>query len=345
MNDILIIVLVLAFIGAALLAVAAPISVALVRLRAQRLPTALALRMEEEWSSELNSISSRPGKLAFAVALLLTRRRAFVAPGEDIVSEIAAFGSRKSLVVLSTLVFAIAAYGASFLLPVRYESEALLQIKDRGDLVLRQARSNSLFASVVDEMPKGGAGSRERMTEDLRENTTVIPLMNIDPSGSGTLFMVRYLAPDPATAQNVTEKLTTRLMEQDMAKRFEQSHEEEKFLQDQLGRLAAQVEDKGEELALLRSTQGPAAGRMLALDHELLVSSYKAMFAKYQDAQMSATLQPSRFAVVDPPQLGREVVPNRAAYAGIGALAGLAMGGMTVVGLGRRQRRLLTKVV
>jgi hypothetical protein len=318
MSDTVTIVIVLSAFVAVLLVAAHPISAALVGLRARRLPIELALRMEEEWLGELNSISSRPGKLAFAVALLLTRRRAFVAPGEIIVSEIAAFGSRKSLVILSAVVFAIAAYGASFLVPVKYESETLLAIKNQDDFVLMQTRSNSLFESVVKVLPDGGAGSRERWLEDLRNNITIAPLVGSSNS-STSLLKMKYLGPDPVTAQKVIATLTTSLIERNFSHQINQSHEQERFLQSQLERLGARMKDKGEELALLRATNGPTAGAMLALDHELLVSSYKELFAKHNDLQVAAFLQPSMFGVVDPAQLGKAVEPNRAAFAGVGA--------------------------
>jgi hypothetical protein len=341
MNDTVSIVIVLTALAAALLVAAAPVSTTLVRLRASRLPTALALRMEEEWLGELDSISSGPGKLIFAFALTLTRRRAFVASGENMVKAIPGFGGRKSLAILSTVLFALAAYGASFFLPAMYESEALLQIRDREDLVslLRQAGSKTLLASVVDEMPKSGADSRERTIDDLRKGITVTALRE-SPS-SGTLFRVKYRAPDPASAQNFTAKLTTRLIQQDLSQHIDQLHEEEKFLHEQLETLSARMRDKDEELAQLLAAKGERSVGMLALDRDLLVSSYKDLFAKHQDVQMAASLRQGRVSVVDPPQLGTEIVPNRAAFAGVGAFVGFAAGGVAVFGLGRRQRRLL----
>jgi len=287
MNDTLGIVIVLAALAAALLVAAAPVSTALVRLRASRLPTELALRMEEEWLGELNSIPSQPGKLAFAFALTLTRRRAFVASGENMVKEIPGFGGRKSLAVLSTVLFALAAYGASFLVPVMFESEALLKITGRDDLLLMQVGSRTLLASVVDEMEKTSAGSRERTIDDLRKGIMVIPL--IAPSNSGNLFRVKYRALDSATAQQVTEKLATRLIQNDRDQRINQLNEEEKVLREQ-----ARMRDKDEELALLIAAKGERAVGTLALDRDLLVSSYKDLFAKHQDVQMAASVRQGR---------------------------------------------------
>jgi hypothetical protein len=319
MSDTVTIVFVLSALVAALFVAANPVSGALVRLRAGRLPLPLALRMEEEWLSELNSISSRSGKLAFAVALILTRRQAFVASGEIVVSEIASFGSRKSLVILSTLVFAFAAYGvASFLLPRQYESEALLLSKDQDELVLRQAHSSSLLASVVAELP-------ELSVEELRKNIAVTRL----PSSSGTLFQLKYRAPDADTAQMVTATLTKHLLEREMQFRIDRAHDEEQFLRGQLERL-------GDEIAV-GTASSRAGGGKLALDHELQVASYKALFAKHQDAKMAASLHRSQLAVVEAPEMGKPAGPNRIIYAVIGGLAGFLLAVMAVVSRGRRQ--------
>jgi uncharacterized protein involved in exopolysaccharide biosynthesis len=107
-----------------------------------------------------------------------------------------------------------------------------------------------------------------------------------------------------------------------------------------LEQLAVRVQKKGDELARHQAKNGPTAGGIIALDHELLVSSYKSMFAKHLDTELNAGLLEARFRILDAPQLGKEVTPNRAGFAGLGAFVGLAMGGMAVFGLDRRQRRL-----
>ena len=95
----------------------------------------------------------------------------------------------------------------------------------------------------------------------------------------------------------------------------------------------------------MRAADGPEAARLLALDYEILESTYKSVFAKLEDAQMASALESEQrgeqFVIVDAAGLGAPVVPNRLAIAGLGALAGFVLGGMTVAGLGRRQRRAL----
>lgn len=164
----------------------------------------------------------------------------------------------------------------------------------------------------------------------------------IQPSNSGTLFRVEYRALDPATAQQVTEKFVMRLIQHYFDQRTNQLNEEERVLREQLDALSAGLREKDEELAQILAAKGERAVGMLALDRELLVSSYKELFAKHQDVQMGMSVPQGRISVVDPPQLGKEIVPNRTAFAGVGAFVGFAAGGVAVFGLGRSQRRLLS---
>jgi uncharacterized protein involved in exopolysaccharide biosynthesis len=149
---------------------------------------------------------------------------------------------------------------------------------------------------------------------------------------------VKYLGPDPQSAQQVSSLIDRHFLEEEWQQGVNQSSEAQNFMRYRLTQLAARVQKKRDELA---SNQDSAAREMIALDHELLVSSYKAWFAKTLDREMTADLTESRFNIVEVPQLGKAVTPNRAGIAGLGALAGLMMGGMAVFGLDRRQRRLL----
>jgi uncharacterized protein involved in exopolysaccharide biosynthesis len=372
MRDITIVITILAALGGVLFAVAARLSAALVRSRAHRLPTRIALRMEEEWLGELNAIASRPGKLAFAIALTLTRRRAFVVPGEDSMTEfhdrpagrLAVFNGRKTLLVLTTLLFAIAAYGTSFLLPVRYASETLIYVvpqavskeyvrglieespEERSRSILQSVMSRTSFFLILRSFPELKIGretwSMGRMIEELRKDITV----EFSPSTEGanlTYFRMRYLGTDPALAQRVMSQLTTFFIEQDNKTRETRLLGTSDFLRGQLEVIAKRLIEKQKQLARGRAEHGPEA--ILAMDYELLKSTYASVFAKYEEAQMSIAMEKQQrgggFAVVDPANMGTPVVPNRLAIAGIGAFAGFVLGGMAVVGLGRRHRRAL----
>jgi len=165
-----------------------------------------------------------------------------------------------------------------------------------------------------------------------------------DDSSAGYL-VVNYIGDDPSLAQNVTRKLTQFLVEAANRAREAKLDDTREFLHGQLDQLAARVTEQGDELAHERAAHGPQAGRILAINYDVLVSTYKTVLANYEETQIAATLEKEQsgaiFSIVDPANVGQPVVPNRAAIAGLGALAGMILGGMGVVGLNRRERRAL----
>jgi len=375
MTDTAIIITILAALGAALFAVAPSVSAALVRACARRLPIRIALRMEEEWLGELNAIASRPGKLAFAIALTLTRRQAFAAPGEDSMTEshdrpagrLAAFNGRKTLLILTTAIFAIAAYGFSFLLPVLYASEALILFrprevpsslvvdlitdsqKDRMKAIEQTVLSRTALVSILGELPQLKVGreslNMDRMIAELRKSITIL----FAPSTEGTTptyFRIRYVGPDPTLAQKVTSRLTHLFLQRDGETRGATIAGTTDFLRRQLDALAKRLTEQGNELARERDANGPEAVRILALDYDVLVSTYKTLSEKYADAKLAVALESEQkggqFMVVDAANLPKQPVsPNRLAITGSGALAGLVLGGVAVFGLDRRRKRAL----
>jgi hypothetical protein len=145
------------------------------------------------------------------------------------------------------------------------------------------------------------------------------------------------------TAQKVTMKLTQQLINQTYRNRESRLFGTKDFLQSQLNKLATRLTDTGNQLARERATKR-TANSILELDYELLVSTYKAVFAKHEDVQMMIDTEKRRgatFVIVDPANLGKAVSPNRIAFAGVGGLVGLSLGGIAIVGTNRRQRRMV----
>ena len=374
MSDTSFVVSILAVFSLALFAVAPRLSEALVRYCARRLTSTIALRMEEEWLGELNAITNRPGKLAFSVALFLTRRQAFGTAGEDSMSVIQdhptprlflVFGTRKAFLILTTLFFTVAGYGASFLLPVRYKSESMIQVGQQDmprEVVpgpteevikneisalqsLIQSRTNLL--AIVHEFNLQ-AGRKDypvdRVIEDLRKDISIRFTASNTTDSTG-YFSLSYIGNDPKSAQSVTLKLTRLLINASNSNRENRLDGTRVFLRGQLDDVAERLTAKTDELARERAANGPEAGRILAIEYEMLVSTYKALLAKDEDSRLVMAMESQQkgatFLIVDEANLGTAVVPNRAAIAGIGALVGLLLGGMGIVGSHRKHRRAL----
>jgi uncharacterized protein involved in exopolysaccharide biosynthesis len=131
MNELIGVGLLLTAIVGGLLALAPRVSESLVRSRARRLPHRLSERMGEEWLAELGALPGRPSQLAFAIALMLTRRHSFAmdddslfaAPARSPLTS-ATFGGWRSVVVFTTIFAAAIAYAVSFLIAPLYRSHA-----------------------------------------------------------------------------------------------------------------------------------------------------------------------------------------------------------------------------
>ena len=373
MRDTTILMFIFVTLGVLLLALAPQLSEMMVRGRARRLPIQLAVRMEEEWRGELNAIASRPGKLAFAIALMLTRRRAFVAPGEDPMTEVqdrpvggfAVFGGWKTLLIVPTLICAIAAGLASHLLPNRYASEAMIlvmpraiskdfvpglydvPIEERFEAYEKMVKSRSSLTSILEEFRDLHRDKNmDERVQKLRNDISIRLNFEGGSEQSGGSIVLRYVGYDPRTAQRVTQKLTTFLIQRDLAARTERVQGTNRFLDDELQKLAQRVSEQGDRVARERAAYGPGAAGGLALDYDLLQSRYRTLFGKREEAKMALALENSdpsgSFQVVDSAFLPLEhFSPNRWAITGVGALIGFAVGGMAVAGLYRRQRRVL----
>jgi len=375
MRDTTILIFVFVTLGVLLLALAPQLSEMMVRGRARRLPTQLAVRMEEEWRGELNAIPSRPGKLAFAIALMLTRRRAFVAPGEDSMTEVqdrpvggfAVFGGWKTLLIVPTLICAIAAGLASRALPNRYASEALIligppdvskdfvpglydvPIEERFETLEKLVKSRATLASILREFEQRELGSRgmniDERVQKLRDDISIRLNSEGDTAMPGRSIVLRYVGYDPQLAQAVTRKLTQYLIQRDLQARANRVQGTNSFLETELQKLAARVTEQRDKIERERAAGGPGAAAVLALDYELLQSTYRTLFAKREEARLALALEtnnPNSFQVVDPAYFPlKRSSPNRLAITGIGALVGFALGGMAVAGLYRKQRRVL----
>ena len=368
MRDTTILIFVFVTLGVLLFALAPELSEMMVRWRARRLPRQLAVRMEEEWRGELNAIPSRPGKLAFAIALMLTRRRAFVAPGEDLMTDVpdrpvggfAVFGGWKTLLLVPTLICAIAAGLASYLLPNRYASEAMILIQppgvskdfvpglydvpidERFQAIEKTVKSRDTLRAILEEFPQD-LGTREMhmdgRIQKLRDDISI----RLDSEGGSEQrsIVLRYVGYDPRTAQEVTQRLTKLLIVMDLSARAERVDGTNRFLEDELQKLAQRMTETRE-----RAGHGGSAAGVLALDYELLQARYRTLFARREEAQMALALERNNpsgsFQVVDAANYPLErFSPNRWANTGVGALVGFALGGMAVVGLYRKQRRVL----
>jgi len=328
--------------------------------------------MEEEWLAEVKAISSRPAKLAFALALTFTRRSAFGVPNEDFMSEthdrlrsvFAVLSGWKSLLIIPIVVFGLTAYGMSFFLPARYASEALIIARaadvpanvapglSRGTppsqqltgirqvLVSRTSLVNLIREFNLNDSEKSSRTIDQRV-QQIRDGVTITTDPEYEKSGNSA-FTLRFVGTNPKTAQQIASGLVTLFLEQSSQIREQETSSTLRFLQVQLDQLAKRLTEKSELLSRERTGKGEAV--VHALDYEMLQSTYKAVFTKLEEERMTEILETPRlqFVVVDPPSLPEHPVgPDGKTIAAFGALGGCLFGVMTIGGLSRRRRRVL----
>jgi hypothetical protein len=180
--------------------------------------------------------------------------------------------------------------------------------------------------------------------EEMLSNITIRFSTEDDDKNSVDALFVSYVGPDPEASKAVAQSLVERLLashREDLHRRLMGSLT---FVQDELHKLSFRLAEEGRELAREKAANGTAATSMLALDYELRQSTYRSLFARNEELQLLASIYQRRggmLQIVDPPQLGIPVEPNRMAFAIVGAIAGVVLGGAAFMGINRRQRRAL----
>jgi uncharacterized protein involved in exopolysaccharide biosynthesis len=369
MRDIAIVVAILFGLAAFLFLLAPRLSGGLVRVKARSLPSALAERMEEEWLGELNALISRAGKLAFAIALMMTRRRSFLSGGESMSvtndrpgNLVAVFGGWKALLLVPALVFGAAGYTASYLLPVTYASEGLLLLRPQGiskDFVrglsdippdqrieaLRQTMmSRSYLTRLIASFDSlNEAAKRTTLDKAVQEQRDSIEI-RMSPGDSGVATVrVQYVGYDPSVTKEVAQWLITSMLEAELQTKQDHVASNLAFMQSQLEEIEGRLRQA--ELDAEASVLSPSEKRSHSRQYALLESAYKSAFEKNEELKtieaMEAKQKGEYLAVIDAPNEGYQVGPNRWGVAAFGAGAGLAFGGAAIFGLNRRQRRQL----
>ena len=296
MNELLGVGVLLTGVAAGVLALAPQLSEALVRTRARRLPPALGSRMGEEWLAELAALPGRASRLAFAVALALTRRHsfgidedsAFATPSRPSVT-FGTFNGWPTIVLLTTIVMAACAYGASFLIPSLYQAQARIRVEpplvpeqyvqragrlplaDRvqtiNEIVLSRTRLEGVvreFALYRSVWPAGM--SVENVIDRMRQD------ISVELEADGRTIDLAYVSQEPRTAQKVSMHLAGLYIDVSFRDRAESDDAANEFLD-------AQIEDV--RTRILRHTGvmhpsshvDPSQAAVRTLEHEILQST------------------------------------------------------------------------
>jgi len=275
------------------------------------------------------------------------------------------FGGWKTLTVASTLLFAVVAYGASFLLQPRYASSALIlvvpqqvpqeyvkssvtPIGDRLQAVSQRILSRTRLERVVLDLDLYAAQRRVhnaqgRLTlmEDIVEQMRRDIELRIE---QGDAFRVTYIGTDPRLTVKVADRLATLFIEESLRDREVLAEGSMNFLESGLEDLSKRIEEQHKKIEAIHR-HGGAAPPVVMLDYEMLTATYKDLFAKREQARVAANLERrqigEQFRLLDPARLPeRPISPNRTNITLLGAVAGFCLGlTMMLVGPGGRFHR------
>jgi len=371
MNELATTAVVLTITVVALLALAPAISLALVRSRGRGLPPSLAVRLNEEWSGELEAIPDRATKLAFAIGIRLTRRKAFAGLGGDAMttpemtprrSVISSFGGWKTIMAAPTILLAIVGYAASFWITPLYRAEAVVlvvpqrvpadlvrptmttAIEDRLQSLTQQVMSRTRLERTITDLNLYPDERRTGLMED------VVDRMRKDISFAivrGDAFRVSYVGSDPKTTMRVTERLGALFIDENLRNREVLAEGTNEFLEAQIDDVRRRLIELGKTLAERRLAGNDTLPdtAVTKLEYETMTTVFRDLLTKREAAKMAANLQRrqigEQFKLVDAARLPeRPFTPNRQFMMLVGAGAGLCLGlAMMLSGWGRPSRR------
>ena len=370
MNELLGVGVLLTGVAAGVLALAPQLSEALVRTRARRLPPTLGSRMGEEWLAELEALPGRASRLAFAVALALTRRHSFgvdedgpFATPSRPSGTFGTFNGWPAIVTLTTIVVAACAYGASFLIPPLYQAQASILVEppripeqyvqrasriplaDRVQTINEIVLSRTRLESIVREFdlypamrPTGSKSVPENVIARVRQD------ISVELKADGRTIDVAYVSRQPKTAQKVTYRLASLYIDVSVRDRTDSEYAVNAFLEAQIENVRARIL---RHTGVMHPSSGadPSQAAVQTLEHDILTSTYRDLLVKKEQAAILTSMEQraigERFLIVDPARLPETPIrPNRPLIGGVGAAIGFCLGiGMMLTGRHGPSRR------
>jgi uncharacterized protein involved in exopolysaccharide biosynthesis len=261
---------------------------------------------------------------------------------------------RKWWILIPTIASAVIASVASYyLMPVRYQSEASLELipvstehvpgrtKNRLKGMSDVLTSRTRLERVIEDL---NLYERERRTTPIE---SVIRQMRRDISITTTTeeeadvaaFVVRFEAPDPRLAQLATARLASLFVEENMRRHELQTAGDFAVLDTQIDNVKRQLESYEDNLAV---SSNKAHRRTAAIEYEVMQSSYKELLSRRQESILAAGVERrqtgEQIRIVDPPRIPeRPVGLSPAQFGAIGGGSGLVLG-LAFIASARRRR-------
>jgi uncharacterized protein involved in exopolysaccharide biosynthesis len=145
-------------------------------------------------------------------------------------------------------------------------------------------------------------------------------------------FRVGFRGTDPRTIMKVTDRLASLFIEESLRDRELLAQGTNQFLVAMLENVRERLVEKNRQLRAAKPLGAPAPeAEPLAIEYEVLQTTYKDLLAKIEESRVAANLESrqigEQFKLVDPARLPEQpIAPNRRTYIGIGAGTGAAIG-------------------
>ena len=264
---------------------------------------------------------------------------------------------RKWWIVAPTVITAlVTGAAASYLLPARYRSEAIIHItpqrvpEDIASFVIADRPRDERFHDVALQVlsrtrleriiadfklydANQGVAPEADLVTQMRRDVAVSPVpADHDTDAGARGFRVSFVAADPNTAMRVTERIASLFIEENLRDQKVMTEGVGQFLESQIYDARARIIEYEKRLETLRAQQGHRPlSRADLLPYEVLQESYKALLVRAEGNRVSQGIERrqigEQFRILDPPSLPEQPVgPSRLEASGAGAFLGLAVG-------------------
>jgi polysaccharide biosynthesis transport protein len=221
--------------------------------------------------------------------------------------------------LIPLLVGWLAVWGSSWILPARYKSSTMILVEQPSmprdyvkpninedvqqhlQNITQQILSRTRILQIIDELPLYAADHRrfspDEIVDRMRKDIEVELVQNAEKRV--TAFKINYSAQDPSVAQQVTSKLTSLFINENLEVRQQQSEGTTKFLEDQLEtarqNLAAQEEKvrefKGQHVGELPTQLGSNLQILSGLQSQLQTEERALDTSKQQQVYLETLLR------------------------------------------------------
>jgi uncharacterized protein involved in exopolysaccharide biosynthesis len=259
---------------------------------------------------------------------------------------------------------------ATYLLPTRYRSEAVISISAqrlpahfassapdsathrRFQEIARLVLSRPRLEQIIMDFELYDAARNSTPSDDLvmqMRSDIALAMLDGDQESSSDLggFRVSFAAATPQTAMRVTQRIASLFIEENARDQQALAGSVTQFIDRRIDDTRRRIIEYEAKLDELRTQRGNRPlSRADLLPYEVLQESYRTLLTRAEDARTTEALERrqigDQFRILEPPRLPNAPLgPSRVSVSVWGAFAGLGVG-LLILGVRSRSRQLAT---